>query len=442
MRADQTPRRRAIDALESLFADAWKPKQALDSIDRNLEERDRAFLMELVYGVVRHRDCLDWMLSGFLSRPGGLASTTINNLRTAVYQIEFMRVPEWAAVDEAVSIEKAMRGRHGLVNAVLRNFLRNRPALPDPRIDASGKALAVVTSHPLWLVQRWIRRFGLDEAIGLCTANNTIPQTAIRIGDRARRDEALRMLAEKNIVAHASSIVPAGIAVAGTVRFRDLADALAMPYVVQDEAAQLVGYLVNPSPGQRVLDACAAPGGKATHLAELMGDSGEVIAMDLDDARLQMLRETLVRLGLKSVTARVANALTCRDDRQFDHVLVDAPCSALGTIRRNPDIRYRITAADLDRLQVTQQRMLANLARLVRPGGTLVYAVCSTEPEEGEMVIRRFLQEQPDFSIIEGDFPFFEPFACRDEGGFVGYRTFPHRHGMDGFFAVRMKCRP
>lgn len=442
MTLQETPRRRVIDALEALFADARKPKQALDSIDRNLEERDRAFLMELVYGVLRYRDYLDWMLAGFLSRPGGLASTTLNNLRAAVYQIEFMRVPEWAAVDEAVSIEKAMRGRHGLVNAVLRNFLRNRPTPPDPREDASGKALAVVTSHPFWLVQRWVRRFGLNESIDLCVANNAIPQTTIRIGDSARRDEALRMLAERNIAAYASSVVPAGIAFDGTVRFRDLADALAMPYVVQDEAAQLVGYLVNPSPGQRVLDACAAPGGKATHLAELMGDSGEVVAMDLDDLRLQMLRETLVRLGLKSVTARVANALTCRDDQRFDHVLVDAPCSALGTIRRNPDIRYRITAADLGRLQVTQQRMLANLAQLVRPGGTLVYSVCSTEPEEGEAVVRRFLQEQPNFSIIEGDFPFLEPFACRDEGGFVGYRTFPHRHGMDGFFAVRMKCRP
>jgi len=123
-------------------------------------------------------------------------------------------------------------------------------------------------------------------------------------------------------------------------------------------------------------------------------------------------------------------------------VLVDAPCSALGTIRRNPDIKYRITAADLERLQTTQQRMLANLAQLVRPGGTLVYSVCSTEPEEGEIVVRRFLQEHPNFSIIEGDFPFLEPFACRDEGGFVGYRTFPHRHGMDGFFVVRMKCIP
>jgi 16S rRNA (cytosine967-C5)-methyltransferase len=350
-----------------------------------------------------------------------------------------MRVPEWAAVDEAVTIEKEMGGKHGLVNAVLRNFLRTKPTAPDPRGDASGRALAIVTSHPLWLVQRWIARFGLDAAIDLCTANNAIPQTALRIGDAGRCEEAAQQLVAKNIPAHVSSVVPSGIELEGTVRFRDLAEALSLPYVVQDEAAQLVGYLVNPAAGQRVLDACAAPGGKATHCAELMGDEGEVVAIDLDDSRLDLLRETCSRLGLKSIAAQVANALTFKDERMYDHVLVDAPCSALGTIRRNPDIKYRVTRPDLERLQITQQRMLANLAKLVRPGGTLVYAVCSTEPEEGEVVIRRFLQEHPDFSMIEGDFPFFAPFACREADVFAGYRTFPHRHGMDGFFAARMK---
>lgn len=439
MEQQTTPRRRAIEALEALFGDGRKPKQALEMIDRQMDERDRAFLMELVYGVLRYRDYLDWMLSGFLSRPQGLASTTINNLRAAIYQIEFMRVPEWAAVDEAVTIEKELRGKHGLVNAVLRNFLRNKPKGPDPREDATGKSLAIVTSHPLWLVQRWIARLGLDGAIDLCTANNAIPQTSLRIGDCLRRNEAVQMLAEKNITAYASQVIPSSIELAGTVRFRDLAEALPMPYVVQDEAAQLVGYLVNPAAGQRVLDACAAPGGKSTHLAEMMGDTGEVLALDLEDSRLSMLRDTIVRLGLKSVAVQTANALSYTDDRLFNHVLIDAPCSALGTIRRNPDIKYRIMLPDLERLQITQQRMIAHLAGLVLPGGTLVYAVCSTEPEEGEVVIRRFLQERSDFSIIEGDFPFLEPFACRDAEGFVGYRTFPHRHGMDGFFAARVR---
>lgn len=439
MTTQASPRRRAVDALETLFGDGRKPKQALDAFDSRLEERDRAFLMELVYGVLRYRDYLDWMLSGFLSRPEGLASTTINNLRAAIYQIEFMRVPEWAAVDEAVTIEKELRGKHGLVNAVLRNFLRTKPAALDPRSDASGRALAIVTSHPLWLVQRWISRFGLEATIDLCTANNAIPQTTLRIGDAGRRGDAEQQLAANNIPAHPSPVVPSALELEGTVRFLDLSEALSLPYVVQDEAAQLVGYLLNPAPGQRVLDACAAPGGKATHCAELMGDTGEVVAIDLDDARLDLLRETCSRLGLRSIAAHAANALTFRDERLYDHVLVDAPCSALGTIRRNPDIKYRVTVSDLLRLQVTQQRMLANLAHLVRPGGSLVYAVCSTEPEEGEVVVRRFLQEHPDFSIIEGDFPFLAPFACQDAEGFAGYRTFPHRHGMDGFFAARMR---
>ncbi len=434
-----TPRQLALKALDDIFQNGLKPKQALDAAGVRLEERDRAFLMELVYGVLRYRDCLDWLISGFLSRPEGLGTKTVNNLRMAVYQIEFMRVPEWAAVDEAVSLEKRMRGRHGLVNAVLRNFLRNRPSLPDPLDDASGKALAMRTSHPLWLVQRWIKRFGLKEAEAFCEANNAIPQIALRLSVTARRDEAISLLAAHGIVSHPSRISPAGIVLEGTARFGDIAEAMPCPYFVQDEAAQMVSVLLAPEPGQRVLDACSAPGGKATHLAEIMEDSGEVVAIDMDAGRLELVKENVARLGLRSVAVRAADAFSFSDSSDFDHVLVDAPCSALGTIRRNPDVRYRHTIADLLRLQHTQLRMLSHLSGLVRTGGTVVYAVCSTEPEEGEDVVRSFLQEHSNFSIIESDSPALKTFFSKDATGFAGYRTFPHRNGMDGFYAARLK---
>lgn len=434
-----TPRQLALKALDDIFRNGLKPKQALDAAGARLDERDRAFLMELVYGVLRYRDCLDWLLSGFLSRPEGLGTKTVDNLRMAVYQIEFMRVPEWAAVDEAVNLEKLLRGRHGLVNAVLRNFLRKRPSLPDPLADPSGRMLAVRTSHPYWLVQRWIQRFGLKAAAALCEANNAVPQITLRLSAPEKRDEAVARLAEKGIGARLSTIAPAGVVLQGTARFADIAESMPCPWLVQDEAAQMVSLLLAPSPGQRVLDACAAPGGKATHLAEIMEDRGEVVAIDQDAARLNLVQENIVRLGLRSVTVRTEDAFSFADDAGFDHVLLDAPCSALGTIRRNPDVRYRHTAADLLRLQHTQVRMLAHLSTLVRAGGTVVYAVCSTEPEEGEDVVRSFLQSHPNFSIIEGDSPVLKTFFSEDAADFAGYRTFPHLHGTDGFYAARLK---
>ncbi|KAF0182924.1 MAG: 16S rRNA (cytosine967-C5)-methyltransferase [Nitrospirae bacterium] len=434
-----TPRQLALKVLEDIFQTGLKPKQSLDAAGAGLEERDRAFLMQLVYGVLRYRDCLDWLLSGFLTRPEGLGAKTIDNLRMAVYQIEFMRVPEWAAVDEAVTLEKRLRGKHGLVNAVLRSFLRKRPSLPDPLDDLSGTVLAMRSSHPLWLVQRWIKRFGIMDAAALCEANNAIPSIALRVSVPAQREDAIASLAAKGIAARPSQISPAGIVLEGTARFEDIEDAMSCPYFVQDEAAQMVSMLLAPEPGQRILDACSAPGGKATHLAEIMQDRGEVVAVDQDDGRLKLLRENIIRLGLHSVTVCAADAFSFSDASGFDHVLVDAPCSALGTIRRNPDVRYRHTLADLLRLQHTQMRMLSRLSGLVREGGTVVYAVCSTEPEEGEDVVRFFLQEHANFSIIKGESPALKTFFLEDDKGFAGYRTFPHRDGMDGFYAARLK---
>lgn len=459
-----TTRHLAVLALTRILSRAERPKDALESLGSDLDERDRAFLMELVYGAIRQRDYLDWLLARFLKRPAGLSDETINNLRIAAYQLCFMRVPEWAAVDEAVSVEKQQTGKVALVNAVLRNFLRNRQkaaiVLPSDPI----KKISVMTSHPEWLVRRWVSRMGIEDAERLAVKNNEEPPLTLRIdGDR---EEALRLLAAEGIEAAATRYSPSGIIIKGRIRASDVDIASRGPeaaeqrrvtpfniplerssFIVQDEAAQLVTWLLDPQPGERILDSCAAPGGKTTHIASFTKDKGEVVAVDSDEARTTKIRENISRLGLGSVRVITADIRHSNIGADFDKALLDAPCSSMGVIRRNPDVKYRHTEADLARFGALQLELLNSVAGYIKNDGVMVYSVCSTEPEEGEDVVKAFLQSQPNFCIIDGVYDFLGNFAYNDGEGHTFYRTWPHRagqgayegYGMDGFFAARIK---
>jgi len=433
-------RRLAVMSLVKILDKSVKPREAMEEFLPKLERRDRAFLLELVNGVLRHRDYLDWMLRDFLKKPGGLSPYTINNLRLAVYQIRFNRVPERAVVHEAVDIEKIQGGRAPLVNAVLRGFLRREGEIKPPSDKDPVKYISITTSHPAWLVKMWVERFGREEALLLAEADNVIPNLALRIKDGEDRAGVISVLAEKGIKAHAAQYSPVGIVIEGHCSFEELSKALRGRPVIQDEAAQLVSFLLDPKPGERVLDACAAPGGKTTHLAELMKDKGEVVAVEAEEKRLRRLKENVSGLGLKSVSIVQADVrdLEKTGCAPFDRILLDAPCSSLGVIRRNPDVKYRHTENALKQFGGRQLELLSSVSRLLRTGGSIVYSVCSTEPEEGEEVIRAFLHNNNDFSMIEGVFDFLGPFAVRDGNG-IYYRTFPHRHRMDGFFAVKMR---
>jgi 16S rRNA (cytosine967-C5)-methyltransferase len=449
----------AVTALSRIFKRQERPKDTLEDLGPDLDERERGFLMELVYGVLRRRDYLDRLLKDFLRKPSGLPDLTVNNLRVALYQLRFMRVPEWAAVDEAVSVEKRHRGgKAPLVNAVLRSYLRAGPAEPELPGDPVSR-ISVLTSHPEWLVRRWAARMGVEEAERLALKNNENPPLTLRID--IGRDEALRVLEAAGIDALPTPYAPSGVVVGQgeTSALDGRGDArrqrvtpfnIPLPpssYVVQDEAAQLVAWLLDPGPGERVLDACAAPGGKATHIARMMGDEGEVIAVDADSGRAGRIGENSRRLGLHIVRVVAGDIRRLEPGGAFDRVLVDAPCSSLGVVRRNPDVKYRHAESDLARLGRLQLEILTAAAGYMKQGGVLVYSVCSTEPEEGEDVVRFFLQSNPDFSIIKGHYDFLDDFAYNDDYGNTFYRTWPHRagpracggYGMDGFFAARLK---
>jgi 16S rRNA (cytosine967-C5)-methyltransferase len=427
----------AVTALNKIFNKGIKPKEALDELSGDLDKRDRAFLMEIIYGVLRYRDYLDYMLKGFLKKPSGLSQNTLNNLRTAVYQLKYMRAPEWAVVNEAVNLERFSEGKRSLVNAVLRNFLRHKDEIKDPPKDKPVDYISITASHPKWLIKRWIKRFGDDEALRLAEANNKIPPLVLRADSEKEREKILKEFAEKDIEAYPTKFSPVGIILKEFPAALN-SELLTHNLFVQDEAAQLVTYLLNPLPHERILDACAAPGGKTTHIAQMMKDSGEIIAVESEDKRIRQLKENVSRLGLRSIKV-IYGDVKPLDTGQFDKILLDAPCSSIGVIRRNPDVKYRHTKKDLIGYKKNQLDMLRAVSRFLKTGGIVVYSVCSTEPEEGEEVIKEFLHGNPDFSIIEGDHDFLKPFEVLYQEGHVFYRTFPHRHNMDGFFAARLK---
>ena len=457
----------ALKALGLIGGGKAQPKMALSSPEAGaLPRRERALLMELVYGVLRQKTLLDYLISGFLRGKKPVARTA-DNLRLGVYQIFFTRIPARAAVNEAVNLEKAHEkgGKPAFVNEVLRNMIRDKKALDeklaaleaearDEEADAKSRisAISTLTSHPEWLIRRWAGRFGAGGALDLALAGNRVPPLVIRVNTLEKsREEVLDMLARKGIEAMPTRFSPAGIKITGPAEGGIRAVFGRMEFLhpfctAQDEAAQLVGFLLSPRPGEKILDACAAPGGKTTHIAELMKGSGHVLALDIDPARLERLRENLERLGLvKRQVSAVQGDITDRSGPVnqmpggFDRVLLDAPCSSLGVIRRNPDVKYRHSEKDLAGFAERQRAMLAACARALKKGGILLYSTCSTEPEEGEMVIDDFLQSMKGcFAPDEDVPPALLPLLQRQKG-LLFLRTYPHREDMDGFFMAKLR---
>jgi len=421
----------AVACLTDILQKKGRPKQALEQFSPSVDRRDRAFMMEIVYGVLRNLYVLDWVIGTFIKNTQHMKDQTTNNLRIALYQLLFMRVPDFAVVHEAVEIEKE-RGKPSLVNAVLRNIIRNREdiRLPVPLADPE-KDVSINTSHQPWMVKRWIERYGIDETRSLAEANNNMPPLVLRANTlRIARDELLERLAEKKIRAEVTRFSPHGIVIDRAFSFQDLG-AFQGLFSVQDEASQMIGFLLSPQPGERILDACAAPGGKTTHLAQLMQNSGEILAIDKDPHRLRKLEENIRSLGIQTVRVTQADIGAPEGLGTFDRILLDAPCSSTGVIRRNPDVKYRHVLQDIIAFGKRQAQLLRAVAPLLREGGRIVYAVCSIEPEEGEDVIQEFLKTTGEFRMIDADQEFMTTFM---RNGF--FRTFPHKHDMDGFFGA------
>ncbi len=436
------PRGTAVKLLNRVERSDSYLDRLLETEMRNTEmnELDKGLMNEIVTGVVRWQMKLDWVLTGFFHGNFTKAETNIKNaLRVALYQILFLdKVPHSAAVNESVEFIKRLRGQKvaDLVNGVLRNIVRNLENIryPDPNEDRIQN-LAVVESHPNWIVKRWVSRYGYDEARKLLAANNERPDLTLRI-NRLKIDfnYFLGQLEQHQIQFSKSEYLDffvrvkhmAGIG--GSDMFRQGF------FVVQDESAGIAVQLLDPKPGDRVIDMCSAPGGKATFIGELMKNVGEIVAIDRYETRLNLVRSACQRLGIANAHFVAADASTIQI-APAEKVLVDAPCSGLGVLAKKPDAKWKRELEDLVKLVQTQRAILENAAGHVKPGGVLVYSTCTTEPEENFSVVTNFLAEHSEF-VIENAGQFTNSKIVTSDG-YV--ETFPHRHGMDGSFAIRLK---
>ncbi len=411
----------------------------------DLSPRDRAFATELVYGTLRWRGHLDALLRAVLDRPGERLEALVTTLlRVGAYQIVFEHsVPSAAAVDQTVRCARALGVSRaaGLVNAVLRRLARGHETIPLPRLEEDPLAhLVDVLSLPAPIAERWLARFGAEEAARLAEASNKVPPLVARANPRrTTRDALLEELRTRLPDAKPCRHAPLGIDL-GHHGFPGHDPAfLDGRFTIQDEGSQLVVELLDPQPGERVLDVCAAPGGKAGAIAERVGDTGRVDAYDRNPRRLALVARGARRLGLTNLHPREVDATQPLPDEGalFDRVLVDAPCSGLGTLRRNPDARWRFDAAVVERLVQVQQQVLRRAAAAVRPGGCLVYSTCTLLAEENEALVEGFLSEARDFAPCG---PEALPEAVRPLLGDSGWlSTWPHRHDTDGFFAARLE---
>lgn len=405
---------------------------------------DRGLFAELVFGTLRRQGTLDHVLTGLLTQPlARLEAQALILLRLGLYQLMYLdRIPESAAVNESVNLAKQTLPRvSGLVNAVLRNYLRHKDTVtfPDP-VAAPAASIAARHSHPAWLVKLWFSQIGETETELLAEASSRQPPLTLRANTLlTSRDSLLDKFAANGITAVPCRFSPHGVQVEGRHTIAGLPGFREGLFVVQDEASQLAGILLAPQPGERVLDTCAAPGGKATHLAQLMENRGELLAMDVSKAKLQMIQDTAQRLGLTVIHTRAADLLQSGvlPADAFDRVLLDAPCSGLGVIRRNPEAKWRLMPEDVTRLAAIQGVLLKNALRMLRPGGVLLYSTCSTTQEENEAVVRDFLLRHP-HCVLENLNEIFPEYRelFTEEGMF---RAWPHRHGMDGFFSARIR---
>lgn len=406
----------------------------------DLKPADRALVTELVNGCVRWQSRIDWILTGFYHGEFAKCLPIVkNSLRIALYQMLFLsKIPASAAINESVEIVKSVKGdRHaGIVNGVLRNILRNVGSIRYPsREENEALHIAVHSAHPQWMVRRYIERLGAEETEALLNANNNRPMVTLRVNTmRTTRAEVEQQLSEAGIKYEVSPIHAGSLMMTSLRDVRTLTIFTDGSVTVQDSSASLAVQLANPKPGMTVYDLCAAPGGKAVHAAELMNNEGRVVALELYESKLAFIQDNATRSGITIIEPVHGDALEFEASDLADLVLVDAPCTGLGTLSKKPDIKWRRTLDDVRKMSIRQGAILSKAAELVKVGGAVVYSTCTIEPEENVGVVAKFLDTHKNYELEQAT-TFLPDEVCTD--GFL--QTFPHKHSSDGAFAARLK---
>jgi 16S rRNA (cytosine967-C5)-methyltransferase len=425
-------RRIALEALMKVEQGGAYSNLLLNQLFRQhptLDPRDRNLITEIVYGTIQHQRLIDFYLQPFIKKSLDQLEQWVKQLlRLSMYQLLFLdRVPERAVVHEAVEISKILghRGITGMVNGVLRNFLRS-PKASFEQIKDPLERLAVRTSHPTWLVQRWEKQFGLETATNICEENNRSPQITIRVNRlKGSREQVKGLLTQEGFEVEETSQAQDGLRilsggnVAQTHLFQEGF------FTIQDESSMLIAPLLDPQPGMKVLDACAAPGGKTTHLAEYMKNEGKLVAVDLHPHKEKLVQANVKRLGTSIVETLVSDARKLDDQfkPEFDRILLDAPCSGFGVIRRKPDVKWKKEEKDIAQIAEVQVGLLSKVSTLLKENGQLVYSTCTLDREENQGVVDRFLSEHPHFSVVEGS----------------TQQILPQHFGSDGFYMTKLE---
>ncbi|MDM5297884.1 16S rRNA (cytosine(967)-C(5))-methyltransferase RsmB [Bacillus pumilus] len=435
----------ALDALIKLEQNQAYSNLLLQSVmkDKELADQDKPLLTELVYGTLQNKLALDYMLAPFVKKPQKVAPWVMQLLRMSLYQMVYLeKIPDRAAIHEAVELTKK-RGHKGissLVNGVLRSVQREGvpsfDAIKDP-----VERLSVETSHPLWLVKEWVQAYGFEAADGICRIHLVPPKQTLRVNQmKTDRATLQNQLMDSGIETELGDLSEDALklmkgSIVSTSSFQE-------GYVtIQDESSMLVARALDPQPGEMVLDACAAPGGKSTHIAERMNDEGKIVSLDLHEHKVKLIKQAAKRLNLTQIEAKALDARKAIEhyrESSFDRILIDAPCTGFGVIRRKPDMKYTKSQEDSARLAQIQQAILHETAPLLKPGGTLVYSTCTMDPQENQQVIHAFLQEhqdfEPDLSLNERLPEQVAPFVQKGS-----VQILPHYFGTDGFFICSMR---
>lgn len=408
--------------------------QTIEKYD--IEPKDRALLTELTYGTLQHKMTLDYYLKPFIK--GKLDDWVRQLLRLSLYQIHYLsRIPDHAAVNEAVNIAKRRghKGISGVVNGILRSILREGVSSTESIVD-DVERLSIETSHPLWMVKRFISEYGFETTKKMLEENNEPPVTTLRVNLFKRTvEQVMHLMTQEGYVVAQSEVIPECIYLFNGQAAKTTAFQKGF-VTIQDESSMIPAYALQPEPGMIVLDICSAPGGKTTHIAEKMKNTGKLVAMDIHQHKLKLVKENAERLGfsfIETVEKDGRKASELFPEQTFDRILVDAPCSGLGVMKRKPDIKYTKNEKDFDSLKPIQLKLLDEAYKLLKPNGLMVYSTCTVDKEENEGTAKLFLENHPDMQLKS--FPdVVKNIKQQEEDGML--QLFPQDLRSDGFFVA------
>jgi len=408
----------------------------------SLTSRDKALVTQLVHGINREQLFLDWAISLFSSRPIDEIDKDVKILlRLGVYQLLCLdKIPPYAAISETVELGKTFLPSRVVkyINGVLRTVDRQKAIVKEgPSKEDNLKFLSIYYSHPEWLITRWCRQWGEDFTRKLCEFNNSPPPLTVRVNTlKILPEELLCRFKEDGISSCSLKIVPEGLKILSYLRAEELSSYDEGLFTIQGESSMIAGKVLNPQEGDKVMDLCAAPGNKTTHIAELMNNKGHISAVDISKRRLSLINSNCLRLGINIITPVACDVMELGSDyeEKFDRVLLDAPCSGTGVLGRRSDLRWNKEFNDIKRLSLLQRKLLIKASSFVRPGGSMVYSVCSIEPEEGEEVVKSFIKDREDFFLEELMLP-----TIINNTHTKGLLILPSLHGIEGFFIARFR---